>query len=162
MLVGVGGSGRSSVAKLATHMSKNAEGDDYTLFGIEVGRGYGLQQFREDIKELLFKCGIDGKPHTFLFNDTQIADESFLEDVNGLLNAGEVSSLFAPDETERIIGGLPRPRQEAWPGDSGRNLGGLRLDSARESAHCAGHEPSRRRVPWTPAAVPFAGELLHH
>ena len=105
MLVGVGGSGRSSVAKLATHMSKNAEGDDYTLFGIEVGRGYGLQQFREDIKELLFKCGIDGKPHTFLFNDTQIADESFLEDVNGLLNAGEVSSLFAPDETERIIGG---------------------------------------------------------
>ena len=58
-----------------------------------------------NIKELLFKCGIDGKPHTFLFNDTQIADESFLEDVNGLLNAGEVSSLFAPDETERIIGG---------------------------------------------------------
>ena len=56
MLVGVGGSGRSSVAKLATHMSKNAEGDDYTLFGIEVGRGYGLQQFRDDIKELLFKC----------------------------------------------------------------------------------------------------------
>ena len=105
MLVGVGGSGRSSVAKLATHMSTTEDGDDYTLFTIEVGRGYGLTQFREDIKELLFKCGIEGKPHTFLFNDTQIADESFLEDVNGLLNAGEVSSLFASDEAERIIGG---------------------------------------------------------
>ena len=105
MLVGVGGSGRSSVAKLATHMSSTEDGDDYTLFTIEVGRGYGLTQFREDIKELLFKCGIDGKPHTFLFNDTQIADESFLEDVNGLLNAGEVSSLFAADEAERIVSG---------------------------------------------------------
>ena len=64
MLVGVGGSGRSSVAKLATHMSTTEDGDDYTLFTIEVGRGYGLTQFREDIKELLFKCGIEGKPHT--------------------------------------------------------------------------------------------------
>jgi dynein heavy chain len=99
MLVGVGGSGRSSVAKLATHMN------DYKLFSIEVGRGYGLTEFREDIKELLFETGIDGKPMTFLFSDTQIVQESFLEDINGLLNAGEVSSLFAPDEIDRIVGG---------------------------------------------------------
>ena len=51
MLVGVGGSGRSSVAKMATHMN------DYTLFTIEVGRGYGLTEFREDVKELLFQTG---------------------------------------------------------------------------------------------------------
>jgi dynein heavy chain len=106
MLVGVGGSGRSSLCKLATHMN------EFAIYSIEVSRGYGLTEFRENIKELLFKCGVDNIPHTFLFSDTQIVEESFLEDINGLLNAGEVPSLFANDETERIIGGC-RERAKA-------------------------------------------------
>jgi hypothetical protein len=34
--------------------------------------------------------------------DTQIKDESYLEDINGLLNAGEVPNLFASDEKAQI------------------------------------------------------------
>jgi hypothetical protein len=30
----------------------------------------------------------------FLFSDTQIKDESFMEDINNLLNAGEVPNMF--------------------------------------------------------------------
>ncbi len=39
----------------------------------------------------------------FLLTDTQIKEESFLEDVDGLLNAGEVPNLFALDEKQEII-----------------------------------------------------------
>ena len=34
----------------------------------------------------------------FLFSDTQIKDESFVEDINNLLNSGEVPNMFAQDE----------------------------------------------------------------
>jgi hypothetical protein len=45
---------------------------------------------------LLFECaGIDGEPVVFLFSDTQIVSESFLEDINNLLNSGEVPGMFA-------------------------------------------------------------------
>ena len=36
----------------------------------------------------------EGVPTVFLFDDTQIVYESFLEDVNLLLNTGEVPNLF--------------------------------------------------------------------
>ena len=39
----------------------------------------------------------------FLLTDTQIKQESFLEDVDGLLNAGEVANLYAIDEKQEII-----------------------------------------------------------
>ena len=39
----------------------------------------------------------------FLFTDTQIKEEAFLEDINNLLNAGEVPNIFAADEKQEII-----------------------------------------------------------
>ena len=39
----------------------------------------------------------------FLLTDTQIKEESFLDDVDGLLNAGEVPNLFEQDEKQDIL-----------------------------------------------------------
>jgi len=39
----------------------------------------------------------------FMLSDTQIVKESFVEDVNNLLNKGDVPNLFAPDERNEII-----------------------------------------------------------
>ena len=39
----------------------------------------------------------------FLFSDNQIKDESFLEDVNMLLNTGDVPNLYAAEEKAEII-----------------------------------------------------------
>jgi hypothetical protein len=39
----------------------------------------------------------------FLLSDNVIIDEKFLEDINNLLNIGEIPNLFAPDEKEGVI-----------------------------------------------------------
>ena len=52
---------------------------------------------------LLLSAGKDGKTCVFLITDTQLKEESFLEDVDGLLNAGEVANLFPLDEKQDII-----------------------------------------------------------
>ena len=48
-------------------------------------------------------AGKEGKTTVFLITDTQIKEEKFLEDVDGLLNAGEVPNLFPIDEKQEII-----------------------------------------------------------
>ncbi len=39
----------------------------------------------------------------FLFNDMQIKDEAFLEDISMVLNTGEVPNLFPPEEKAEIL-----------------------------------------------------------
>lgn len=63
---------------------------------MEISKSYTKVEWREDLKLMLRKCGADpGYPGVFLFSDTQITDEGFVEDINNLLNSGEViTSLF--------------------------------------------------------------------
>ena len=49
------------------------------------------------------KSGGEGKPTVFLFCDSQIKDESFVEDVNMILNTGDVPNLYAADEKAEIL-----------------------------------------------------------
>lgn len=39
----------------------------------------------------------------FLLTDAQIKDEAFLEDVDSILNTGEVPNIFAVDEKQEIM-----------------------------------------------------------
>ena len=39
---------------------------------------------------------------TFLFSDTQIKNETFVEDINNMLNSGEVPNIFPSDERASI------------------------------------------------------------
>ena len=52
---------------------------------------------------MLLKAGGEGKQTVFLFSDNQIKDESFVEDINMILNTGDVPNLYAADEKAEII-----------------------------------------------------------
>jgi len=92
LLVGVGGSGRQSCTRLACFMA------DATVFQIEIVKGYDMVAFREDMKKMLSKAGGNAERTVFLFSDSQIKDEGFVEDINNLLNTGEIPNLFPPEE----------------------------------------------------------------
>jgi dynein heavy chain len=52
---------------------------------------------------LLKNTGVKGEKTVFLLTDAQIKDEAFLEDVDSVLNTGEVPNLFAADEKQEIM-----------------------------------------------------------
>jgi dynein heavy chain len=55
------------------------------------------------LQKIMLQSGVSGKPVVFLFTDTQIVSESFLEDINNVLNTGEVPNLWQVDELNKII-----------------------------------------------------------
>lgn len=57
---------------------------------IEVTRGYDMNSWHDDLRRFYFKPGAFAEDVTFLFTDTQIVHEEFLEDINNTLNSGEI------------------------------------------------------------------------
>lgn len=97
LLLGIGGSGRQSLARMATFIC------NYKLFQIEVIKNYNMRIWRDDIKKVLFLAGIDNKAVSFLFVDTQIINEQMLEDINNILNSGDVTNIYNEKDMEEII-----------------------------------------------------------
>jgi dynein heavy chain len=93
----------------------------YELFQIEVNKTYGLSAWRSDLKKVLKRAGADGKQVVFLFNDMQIKDETFLEDISMVLNTGDVPNLFQPEEKSEI---LERVQSSQISGSGNRGGGG--------------------------------------
>ncbi|GFS75058.1 dynein heavy chain 7, axonemal [Trichonephila clavipes] len=54
-------------------------------------------------QRVMKSAGADGKGTVFLITDSQIKEECFLEDIDNLLNSGEVPNLFAVDEKQEKI-----------------------------------------------------------
>eukprot|EP00742_Colponemidia_sp_Colp-10_P007220 GILJ01007760.1.p1 GENE.GILJ01007760.1~~GILJ01007760.1.p1 ORF type:complete len:2640 (-),score=434.68 GILJ01007760.1:74-7498(-) len=96
LLLGVGGSGKQSLTKLAAYLN------DFAVFQIEIVKGYGRNEWQEDLRHVLMIAGLERKNVVFLFSDTQIIEESMLEDVNNILNSGEVPNLFGAEEMDKI------------------------------------------------------------
>lgn len=75
---------------------------DIVTIQIEISKMYGKNEWQEDLKKVLKSAGGKNQPTVFLFTDSQIKMESFVEDINNLLNTCEVPNLFPPDEKQEV------------------------------------------------------------
>ncbi|XP_042314347.1 dynein axonemal heavy chain 11-like [Sceloporus undulatus] len=79
LLIGVGGSGKQSLCRLAAFLSS------LEVFQITLRKSYGIHDLRSDIATLYFKVGVKNIGTVFLHADAQIPDERFLVLINDML-----------------------------------------------------------------------------
>ncbi|KAK1153304.1 dynein heavy chain 2, axonemal [Acipenser oxyrinchus oxyrinchus] len=152
LLIGIGGSGRQSLSRLSSFIC------EYDVFQIEVTKIYRRQEFREDIKKLYRQTGVDNKPTVFLFPDTQIVEESFLEDINNILSSGEVPNLYKADEFEEIQSALAEAAKAESLPETPDSIFNYLIERVRSNLHivlCMSPvgDPFRNRLRQYPALV---------
>ncbi|XP_025080372.1 dynein heavy chain 2, axonemal-like isoform X3 [Pomacea canaliculata] len=152
LMIGIGGSGRQSLTRLAAFIC------EYKTFSIEVTKNYRKQEFRDDIKQLYNQCGVENRSTVFIFNDIQVIQESFLEDINNILSSGEVPSLYKADEFEEVKNSLADETARAGIEDTTQNVFDFLINRVRTNLHvvlCMSPvgEAFRNRIRMYPALV---------
>uniref|UniRef100_A0A3B3Y630 AAA+ ATPase domain-containing protein n=1 Tax=Poecilia mexicana TaxID=48701 RepID=A0A3B3Y630_9TELE len=100
LLVGVGGSGKQSLCRLAAFLSS------LEVFQITLRKGYGINDLKSDIAALYIKVGVKNIGTVFLHTDAQIPDERFLVLINDMLASGDIPDLFNDEEVDMIVASI--------------------------------------------------------
>ena len=112
MLVGVGGSGKQSLTKLAASI------EDQFFFQIQLTRSYNIKDFKEDVHKLYERSASPlNKPKVcFILTDAEIKSETFLEAVNSMLATGEIPGLLVKEDREMF----PTQLKTIWIKEEGK------------------------------------------
>lgn len=87
-------------------------------FQITITKTYNVTNLFEDIKSLYKVAGVKGQPVAFIFTDTEVKEEGFLEYINQILMTGEVAGLFAKDELDAIVNDIRPVMKAESPGEN--------------------------------------------
>lgn len=129
MLVGVGGSGKTSLTRIAAFTA------DCEMFEIMLSRGYNEVSFKEDLKKLYLQLGVERKATVFYFMASQIVEEGFLEFINNILMIGIVPTLFNDDDKDQIIGQCRNAARDSGYGISKDNVWSYFVNECCKNLH---------------------------
>ncbi|XP_046594204.1 dynein beta chain, ciliary [Neodiprion lecontei] len=125
LLVGVGGSGKQSLSRLAAFISA------LEVAQIQLRKGYGVTDLRTELAGLYSKSGLKNVGMMFLMTDAQVPNEQFLVLINDMLASGEIPDLFPEDEVENIIAGVRNEVKGAGILDTRENCWKFFIDRVR-------------------------------
>ena len=97
LLVGLGGSGKQSLVRLAAHLV------NYSVFQITLANNYGMNEFYADLINVFISTGGRKNPTVFLLTDAQVIDEKFLIPISDFLSTGVLPDIFSQDDKEIIF-----------------------------------------------------------
>ncbi|KAL0116299.1 hypothetical protein PUN28_011253 [Cardiocondyla obscurior] len=130
LLVGVGGSGKQSLSRLASFVSS------LEVFQIQLRKDYSLNELKADLAVLYLKTGVRGIGITFLMSDSQVVDEKFLVVVNDMLATGEIAELFTDDEVENVINAVRNEVKQTGLIDTKENCWKFFIERVRKQLKC--------------------------
>ena len=163
LLVGVGGSGKQSLTRLAAFISS------MQVFQIKLTAQYGMADFKADITNLYAGSGLKNQQIVFLFTDQQcvsrsrshfsatlllacpsllahlyvsgstplrrIIDQRMLVYFNDMLSSGYIPDLYTADDTDNIINAIRPEVKAAGLMDSRENNWNFFIDRVRKNLH---------------------------
>ncbi|KAH8250122.1 hypothetical protein KR026_005577 [Drosophila bipectinata] len=129
LLIGVGGSGKKCITRLASFAA------ECEVFEITISRGYNEAAFREDLKVLYGIAGVKRKKVVFLFTAAQVAEEGFLELINNILTVGQVPALFADEDKDGIVNQVRKFAEEEGYSASKDSVWSYFLRTCAENLH---------------------------
>eukprot|EP00877_Chromochloris_zofingiensis_P015255 jgi/Chrzof1/9984/Cz04g22250.t1 len=131
LLVGVGGSGKQSLSRLASYIC------GYTTVTIVISGSYSLNNFKEDLQKMYKRAGVKGEGLLFLLTDTQIIDERMLVFINDLLASGEIPDLFPQEEKDEIVNAMRGETKSLGLLDTTENCWATFIGKVKSNLHMA-------------------------
>ncbi|KAF7903405.1 uncharacterized protein EAF01_006454 [Botrytis porri] len=116
ILIGVSGSGKTTLSRFVAWMN------GLRVFQIKVHGKYSAEDFDDDLRDVLRRCGCKGEKICFIMDESNVLDSGFLERMNTLLANAEVPGLFEGDEFASLMTACKEGAQRQ----------GLLLDSQEE------------------------------
>ncbi|KAF2129349.1 dynein heavy chain [Dothidotthia symphoricarpi CBS 119687] len=97
ILIGVSGSGKTTLSRFVAWMN------NLSVYQIKVHGKYSGEDFDEDLRNVLRRCGCKGEKICFIMDEANVLDSGFLERMNTLLANAEVPGLFEGDEYAALM-----------------------------------------------------------
>ncbi|XP_004439654.1 PREDICTED: dynein heavy chain 14, axonemal [Ceratotherium simum simum] len=94
--IGIDGCGKETCATLACYLT------EHKLYRVPTSHNYAYTEFKEDFKKVFIQAGLEGNPTLLIVMNLNPDQESFLEDLNGILNLGKMPDLFENEELDSI------------------------------------------------------------
>jgi dynein heavy chain len=68
-----------------------------------MSKSYTRDMWMEDMRKLMITAGVDCKETVFVINDSQMQKTFVLEDLNNLLNQGDIPNAFSQEDFIPLI-----------------------------------------------------------
>ena len=129
MLIGVGGSGKQSLSRLASFIM------GFEVKQLQITSNFKVDDLLENFREIFKATGVKGIPTVFLMTDTQVVNEKFLIYINAILASGWISGLFLKEDIDAMIGSLRNEAKSAGIPDLPDTMLKFLIDRVRTNLH---------------------------
>ena len=129
MLIGVGGSGKQSLSKLAGFIS------GCQIEQLNISSKFSEDDLKEELRRIYLQAGVKGVYTLLIMTDAQIVDDKFLVSINNILASGDVPGLFEKEDQEGISSGLRAPAKAAGVIDTPDSMYAFFIRRVRQYLH---------------------------